>query len=82
MQYKTDEQIAMEEQALKDEGATFHKWGDVVDIYGTGVFKDMKKGQKYPRVHKLTAKVLVDKKYAVYDKDDIDDVLDELARNN
>ena len=57
---KPAEQKAREKEI---EGATFHNFNDVQTLEGTGV-GPLEKGVKYPRVHKLTAKVLVDKKYA------------------
>lgn len=58
------------QQALKDEGATFHKFDDLTTIYGTGKFSDMKKDQVFTRVHKLVAKELVKKGYATYEPSD------------
>lgn len=64
MIYKSKEQQEMEQAEYDELGVTYHKFKDFVTIVGTGVFADMPKGKKYTRVHKLTAKVLVEKKYA------------------
>lgn len=64
MIYKSKEQMEMEEAEYVELGVTYHKFRDFVTVKGTGVFADMPKGKVYKRVHKLTAAVLVNKKYA------------------
>lgn len=41
------------------------KFDDLVTIEGTGVFKDMPKGVKYERQHRMVAEKLKEKGYAV-----------------
>jgi len=61
MLFQTKDQIAMGESELKD--CTFHKFSDLTNIEGTGIYEDMPKGKRY-RVHTLVAKVLIEKGYA------------------
>lgn len=56
-----------QQEALKaelGEGVKYHKFDDLVTVEGTGVFEDLKKDVKYPRVHRLVAEKLRDKGYA------------------
>lgn len=64
MIYKSPDQMEKEQAELTALGVTYHKFNDFVRVIGTGVFADMPKGKVYDRVHKLTAKCLIDKKYA------------------
>lgn len=63
MIYKSPDQIEKEQAELTAAGVTYHKFNDFVTVTGTGV-GPMPKGKVYNRVHKLTAKCLIDKKYA------------------
>lgn len=63
---KTQDQIDKEEADMKAEGTTFHKWNDVVTLKGTGKDSMMTLGRMFTRVHKLVARILVQKGYAEY----------------
>jgi hypothetical protein len=48
----------------KEQGATFHRWSEMVEISGTGKYPAMPKGKIF-KEHKLAANELIKKGYAV-----------------